>query len=613
MNTILTVTPELRADADADAVAAIRQGDRERYRELVERHSDRVFAVAWCRLGDRDLAEEVTQEAFIKGYRRLVLLGKAERFGAWITAIARNLSINLGLSRRSELRKREQWALEHSAHVESDGTASSMSGEGERPAAETLRETLAGLPAIHRECLVLFYLEGKSIAEAADVLGLSETAFKTRLHRARAALRTELENQLETDLTRLRPSPGMASMIMLALPLGKPALSAAGIVTAAVAKLSPAAWLGSLVQLFAAGPAVLSQYWISKKETENLRDQDGMRARNIVRFRNAMIAMIVATLAIVAFMNHVFEIRRVCQILAVLTLASCAFGVRQMRISRHRNVMATWMGTGLLGLAFLGVGFFGWNAGMLAILQGMFFLLMSVMLDAQPLRPDLSLFLAAQSGSLPSAAGAPGEVGEAGARGTPRSMDELFAFAKFLGARMLAFDWRRGTDRLQLRLAPVTPSTCLGCFPAMWGDASTVTLFCDGRVKAHLGAADRKSLAALSPGLAVETEKLEAGVSRAAALALESVRGGSPEAAENQLGQEPAAAVYRMDPGKTRLAVIRKWALRGVGLLIMAEGFWMVHYLTPAAGVAGKGPILSTPQLVEEVAPPVAVPPEEKK
>jgi hypothetical protein len=71
MNTMQTVPRELSLDADADAVAAIRGGDRERYRELVERHSGKVFAVAWCRLGDRDLAEEVTQEAFIKGYRGL--------------------------------------------------------------------------------------------------------------------------------------------------------------------------------------------------------------------------------------------------------------------------------------------------------------------------------------------------------------------------------------------------------------------------------------------------------------------------------------------------------------------------------------------------------------
>ena len=55
------------AQLDESAVAAVRGGDAERYRELVERHERRVFAVAWSRLGDDALAEEAAQEAFIRG------------------------------------------------------------------------------------------------------------------------------------------------------------------------------------------------------------------------------------------------------------------------------------------------------------------------------------------------------------------------------------------------------------------------------------------------------------------------------------------------------------------------------------------------------------------
>jgi hypothetical protein len=62
------------ARQDESAVAAVRSGDAERYRELVERHERRVFAVAWSRLGDAALAEEAAQEAFIRAYRRLWLL-----------------------------------------------------------------------------------------------------------------------------------------------------------------------------------------------------------------------------------------------------------------------------------------------------------------------------------------------------------------------------------------------------------------------------------------------------------------------------------------------------------------------------------------------------------
>ena len=73
---------------DAQAVVAVKNGDRQRYRELVDRHERRVYAVAWSRLGDPDLAQEVTQETFIKGYRHLAFLNEDSRFGVWITAIA---------------------------------------------------------------------------------------------------------------------------------------------------------------------------------------------------------------------------------------------------------------------------------------------------------------------------------------------------------------------------------------------------------------------------------------------------------------------------------------------------------------------------------------------
>src|SRR5882672_12400862 len=88
---------------DAQSVSAVRGGDPERYRELVERHERRVFAVAWSRLGNAALAEEATQEAFIRGYRRLWLLADGARFSGWIASIARHAAINLGLRHRREL------------------------------------------------------------------------------------------------------------------------------------------------------------------------------------------------------------------------------------------------------------------------------------------------------------------------------------------------------------------------------------------------------------------------------------------------------------------------------------------------------------------------------
>src|SRR6267142_749940 len=96
--TITRVNPN--APEDEAAVAAVRKGDAERYRELVERHERRVYAVAWSRLGAATLAEEVTQETFIRAYRRLWLLDDGAKFSGWVNTIARRVAINLGLRHR---------------------------------------------------------------------------------------------------------------------------------------------------------------------------------------------------------------------------------------------------------------------------------------------------------------------------------------------------------------------------------------------------------------------------------------------------------------------------------------------------------------------------------
>ena len=244
---------------DQQAVQAVRGGDAERYRELVERHERRVFAVAWSRLGDAALAEEVAQEAFIRAYRRLWLLGDGAKFSAWIAAIARRVAINCGLRHRRELNKRARWALEQTTTPADEPT--------ELCPPETLRQALAGLPATHRECLVLFYLEGKSGAEAAATLGISETALRVRLHRARAALREQLEEKLAGSLEKLRPAKTLVPAIMAAISLPRPPkrrLRAWARRLWGSVKFSPLQWVFALIPMISALPSLGLSWWLGK-------------------------------------------------------------------------------------------------------------------------------------------------------------------------------------------------------------------------------------------------------------------------------------------------------------------------------------------------------------
>lgn len=222
---------------DAAAVFAVRGGEIERYRELVERHERQVFAVAWSRLGDASLAEEAAQETFIRGYQRLAQLADGAKFSGWIAALARNIATDLGLKHRRELDKRQRWAIEQAPPTAREETPDTPP--------ETLQKTLAALSTEHRECLVLFYVEGKSGAETAASLGISETAFRMRLHRARKALREKLDEQLVESLRALRPENLLVPTVMAGLlaTVASPAAKAAGAIgsASAAAQASPAA------------------------------------------------------------------------------------------------------------------------------------------------------------------------------------------------------------------------------------------------------------------------------------------------------------------------------------------------------------------------------------
>ena len=266
---------------DAAAVAAVRNGDAERYRELVERHERRVFAVAWSRLGDAALAEEATQEAFIRGYRRLWLLGDGAKFSGWIASVARNAAINLGLRHRRELNKRERWALESPGNS-TENDSSNETDPLHTP--ETLRQTLAELPAAHRECLVLFYIEGKSGTEAAMALGISESALRVRLHRARAVMRERLEEKLEGSLAKLRPSKSLVPAIMAGVfaSASAKAATAGGVgatVLGALTKFAPSKWAFVFFPFLFALPMLLVSWLMIREELANYRDKTGFRVR----------------------------------------------------------------------------------------------------------------------------------------------------------------------------------------------------------------------------------------------------------------------------------------------------------------------------------------------
>jgi RNA polymerase sigma-70 factor (ECF subfamily) len=356
------------AQQDESAVAAVRGGDAERYRELVERHERRVYAVAWSRLGDAALAEEVTQEAFIRAYRRLWLLGDGAKFAAWVNTIARHVAINLGLRHRRELNKRKRWALENP-----ENSAAEKTGDETDLLCtpETLRQTLAELPAAHRECLVLFYLEGKSGAEAAAALGISEAALRVRLHRARAAMRERLEEKLEGSLAQLRPAKTFVPSIMAAVLASSSAKATAGGVGAtilgALAKFTPFKWLFTFVPLLLpllmilpvmVWPAGLFFHgWRMENEQRNYRDPKGFRASLHRQFREGHLVFVLLILMFFFFAPIpalVLGIKGLFLILGIFTFVGMGFAARQLEINCSRFQIGVLLNNFIMSSVCLG-------------------------------------------------------------------------------------------------------------------------------------------------------------------------------------------------------------------------------------------------------------------
>jgi RNA polymerase sigma-70 factor (ECF subfamily) len=181
-------------DPDGALVACAQSGDREAFEELVRRHADRLYAVV-RRLGlSPEAAEEVTQEAFLRAWRGTGSFRGQARFLTWLYRIGVN-----------EAKRR----LEHEpgrallGSLDEDRAAEPSDVRDEPHARVTqaelrgaLADAVRALPPKYRAPLILRDIENLSTADAAAILGLGEAAFKSRLHRARVAVREAIESSL---------------------------------------------------------------------------------------------------------------------------------------------------------------------------------------------------------------------------------------------------------------------------------------------------------------------------------------------------------------------------------------------------------------------------------
>ena len=184
-------------------------GEKEAFGFLVDKYRESIYAFAYSKLRNFHDAEDITQEVFIKAFRKLHTLRRWDNFLAWLYAITSNLCKNF-LRSKFNRPDREFIAEQDSGFW---GYTSMNSYQNEQ-AHESLHEALASLPEIYRQALTLHYLGRMTCKEIAQFLGTSPTNIKQRLSRARAKLKKEMLDMMSKTYDQQKLQPGFTFRIV---------------------------------------------------------------------------------------------------------------------------------------------------------------------------------------------------------------------------------------------------------------------------------------------------------------------------------------------------------------------------------------------------------------
>lgn len=182
---------------ESELIALARQGDEDAFAQLVELHQTKVYSLTYRLTNSMDDALELTQETFFNAWRGLPNFHGESRFSTWLYRLATNATIDF---LRKEKRRRALNAVSISEDEE-EGRVMDIpdhrftpQGEAERKELqEMVRRGLGQLSDDHRQVLVLRELNGLSYSEIAQILQVEEGTVKSRIARARMALKHVLE------------------------------------------------------------------------------------------------------------------------------------------------------------------------------------------------------------------------------------------------------------------------------------------------------------------------------------------------------------------------------------------------------------------------------------
>ena len=174
-------------NSSADLVTRVCQGDSEAFRLIFERYSRPVISFIFDMVNDRSLAEELTQETFVRAYRAINTMRRDTKLSTWLFGIARNVARE---SLRARTRANSHLDIADKSVMDlSDRKPAPVEGLLSKELNDVIRRSLAALDEDKRLVFTLKVLHQCSYEEIAAITGFSIAKLKTDLHRARAEMR----------------------------------------------------------------------------------------------------------------------------------------------------------------------------------------------------------------------------------------------------------------------------------------------------------------------------------------------------------------------------------------------------------------------------------------
>ena len=234
----------MERENDVQLIRSILSGNDEAFSVLVRKHQKSIHALAWRKVGDFHIAEEITQDTFLSVYKNLAQLKNPNQFAGWIYVIANRFCLKWLQKNKLAMQSLGDTPMEEIEEISYTRYASDQrQAEVAEDRQELVKKMLSKLPESERTVVTLFYLGEMTAQEIGKFLGVSVNTVKSRLRRGRERLQERQEELLVSETLGSIPFPAqvterimreVSDMKPVSPPVGKPLLPWAAFGTAAV-------------------------------------------------------------------------------------------------------------------------------------------------------------------------------------------------------------------------------------------------------------------------------------------------------------------------------------------------------------------------------------------